>query len=242
MNHETEKEQDLIEHLTELRHCLVWSLGFVLLGFFGCWGFSEKIFDIIRVPIAPYLPDGGFIFTGPMDKFLAHIKVCLLAGIIISSPFWMYQVWKFISPGLYKNEKKYALSFISFGTFLFLTGVSFVYFVVYPMAFKFLMMFGGTTDKGMITIEKYLSFFTTTTLVFGVAFELPLILTILGMMGIISHQFLIEKRRYAIVLLAALSAMFTPPDVISMFAMLTPLVILYEISIILVRMFAPKES
>jgi sec-independent protein translocase protein TatC len=242
MQEHVDDGQTLVEHLTELRTRLIWSIGFILLGFFASWGFSEYIFDIIRGPIQPYLStdSGGLVFTAPMDKFMAHLKVSFLAGIILTCPLWLTQVWLFVAPGLYAGEKKYVVGFISFGTLLFLTGVSFVYFVVYPAAFQFLMGFGGDTDVPMITIGEYLSFFTTTTLVFGAAFEMPLILTILGMMGVIDHKFLAEKRRYAIVLLAAMSAMFTPPDVISMVLMMLPMILLYESSVILVRIFGAK--
>lgn len=241
---ESEDQQSIFDHLTELRRRLSWSLFFIFLGFLVSWGFSEIIFDFVRAPISPYLNSsgGGLIFTAPMDKFIAHIKVSLLSGVIIASPLWIYQIWMFVSPGLYSNEKKYGIGFMCFGTALFLSGVTFVYSVVFPMAFKFLMAFGGDMDKGFITIDRYLSFFITTTLVFGLAFELPLILTILGMVGVINDQFLIEKRRYALVLLAALSAMFTPPDVISMFAMMVPMILLYELSIILVKFFQPKQQ
>ncbi|MCB0356481.1 MAG: twin-arginine translocase subunit TatC [Bdellovibrionales bacterium] len=235
-----EGNDTLIGHLTELRKRLINITLIVLLGFFASWYFSSQIFDLIRAPILPYLPEGGLVFTAPMDKFMAHIKVALIASIIVTCPLWLYQIWLFVAPGLYKNEKKLGIGFLFFDSLLFITGVSFVYFVVYPMAFKFLMLFGGETDKPMITISAYLSFFTTTTLVFGLAFEMPLILTVLGMFGIVSSDFLISKRRYAIVILAALSAVFTPPDVISMLLMMVPMLLLYELSILLVKAFAPK--
>lgn len=237
-----DQEQSLIEHLTELRQRLIKSLVFILLGFFASWGFSEYIFDIIRHPIEPFLrtSSGGLIFTAPMDKFMAHLKISILSGVILSCPFWIYQLWKFVAPGLYQNERRWAISFVGFGSILFLSGVSFVYFVVYPMAFDFLMNFGGSTDMPMITISDYISFFITTTLVFGVAFEMPLILTFLGMVGVIDAEFLRSKRRYAIVLLAVLSAVFTPPDVISMVLMMIPMLGLYELSVILVSILGPK--
>jgi len=236
--------QSLVDHLTELRIRLVRSAYAILAAFCGCWYFSEKLFDIIRVPIQPYLENshGGLIYTAPMDKFVAHLKVSFLAAVIISSPLWLYQVWKFIAPGLYAKEKKYAVGFIFFGTLLFSVGAAFVYFFVFPMAFHFLMTFGGQTDQAMITIDAYLSFFITTTLVFGLAFEMPLILLLLGMMGVIDHLFLKNKRRYAIVVLAAISAVITPPDALSMIMMLVPLCLLYELSIWLVYWFAQKQG
>lgn len=236
-------EQSLIDHLTDLRKCLINTILIVVLGFIACWSFNDILFDIVRMPIAPYLEsnNGGLIFTAPMDKFLASLKVSFLGSVILTSPLWLYQLWKFIAPGLYDSEKKYGVAFIFFGTLLFLAGVSFVYFVVYPMAFEFLLNFGDGKDQALISIGEYLSFFTTTTLVFGVAFELPLILTMLGLLGIIDHHFLASKRRYAIVILALLSAFFTPPDVISQVLMLIPMVLLYELSIVAVKLSGKKR-
>lgn len=236
------QSQTLTDHLTELRDRLIRSAWAILLAAILCWLFSDKIFDIVRAPIAPYLDAGGLIFTNPMDKFIAHMKVAVLGGVIVSCPVWVYQAWMFVAPGLYTNEKKYSMMFISAGSGLFLLGVLFVYFAVLPMAFKFLLTFGGTTDKAMITINEYMSFFMTTTLVFGAAFELPLVIVILGAMGLVDQKFLREKRRYAVVGLAILSAIITPPDVLSMMMLLVPLWMLYELSIILVGVMSHRKS
>lgn len=235
-----EPSQSLIEHLEELRARLIRAFLAIFIGIGAAWSFTDRIMDLIRRPIAPYLPEGGLIFTGVMDKFMAHIKVSAMSGIIMSCPVWIYQLWKFVAPGLYKHERRYGVFFIVFGSLLFLAGVSFVYFFVYPAAFQFLMTFGGSTDKPMISISEYLSFFVTTTMMFGVAFELPLILTILAMLGVIDAQFLKSKRRYAIVVLAAISAVLTPPDLISMIMMLVPMILLYESSIWIIHFLVEK--
>jgi len=236
-----ETRQELVEHLSELRVRLINCLLIILAGTAICWGFSEKIFALIRAPIAPYLTGGGLIYTAPMDKFMAHVKVSIWSGVLLTCPIWLWQIWKFVSPGLYSRERKYAVGFIFFGTGLFLIGVNFAYFVVFPMAFKFLMTFGGAEDRPMIAIDQYLSFVTTTTAAFGAAFELPLILVILGMLGLISQRALKDKRRYAILALAVVSAILTPPDLMSMVMMLVPMVGLYELSVLLVGFFERRK-
>jgi sec-independent protein translocase protein TatC len=240
MNHP--QEQGLIEHLSELRTRLIYAVLGIAVGMAICWNFSTEIMKLIRHPIEPYLPQGGLIFTGVMDKFMAHIKVALLGGVILSCPFWIFQLWKFVAPGLFESERKYAGAFIFTGSFLFLVGVSFVYFFVYPVAFEFLMGFGGDADKPMISIAEYLSFFMMTTLMFGLAFEMPLILVLLALMGLIDAPFLRKHRRYAVVVMAFFAAILTPPDVISMTMMLIPLMFLYESAIIAIVVIVRKRE
>lgn len=231
---EQSEGQGLTEHLAELRTRIIYSLYGLIVTTALAYNFSEQLFNIVRHPIAKYLPSGGLVYTGPMDKFMAHIKIAIVFGIITSCPFWLYQLWKFIAPGLYRNEKKYAALFISAGSFLFLGGVVFSYLVALPMAFDFLFTFGGDVDKPMITIEQYLGFFNQFCLMFGLAFELPLIMSILGMMGLISQRFLIDKGRYAVMILAVVAAVITPPDVMSMIIMLVPLIALYYVGVLVV--------
>jgi sec-independent protein translocase protein TatC len=232
----------LVEHLRDLRLCLTRSLWGIVVGFAICYQYTDTIFDVIRAPIAPYLPSGGLVFVGPVDKFVAHLKVAFFGGIILTSPWWIYQIWNFVAPGLYKNEKKAALTFIGVGAGLFAIGLSFTYFIVFPMAFKFLMSFGGEIDKPMITIDQYLDFFLWTSLSIGAVFELPLILVTLGLLGLISHSFLKNNRKYAIVILSILTAVITPPDLLSMLLMLTPMWLLYDLSTFLVGVIERKRA
>lgn len=243
MSEEVEDQgSGLIDHLTELRVRLMRSVGIILVATLGAFHYAEHIFNALRQPIEPYLPQGGLIYTGPIDKFMAYVKIALISGVILSCPFWLWQVWMFVAPGLYKREKKYAVGFIFSGSFLFIAGVLFAYYVVLPMAFKFLMTFGGSTDVPMIAIDSYLSFISQITLMFGVVFELPLVLTMLGMAGIVSKRFLREKRRYAVMIMAVISAIVTPPDLLSMILMLGPMWLLYEISIFFVAFFERRRE
>lgn len=235
-------EMSLVEHLTELRYRLIRALQGIVIGSVIGIYYSEFLMALIRKPILPYLgADGGLVFTGVMDKFMAHLKVGALSGVILSCPYWLYHLWKFISPGLYKNERRYALGFILSGTVLFSMGVAFVYYFVYPIAFEYLMGFGGNIDKPMITIDEYLGFFVITTLMFGLSFELPLVLLILAMLGVVDSAFLKQQRRYAVVILAVVAALLTPPDVISMTMMLIPLCLLYESSIWAIQLIVEKK-
>jgi sec-independent protein translocase protein TatC len=235
-------QMSLVEHLTELRYRLIKAFQGIIIGVGIGVYFSEEILTVIRRPVLKYLgANGGLVFTGVMDKFMAHIKVGVLGGVIMTCPYWLYHVWRFISPGLYKHERRYAAGFIIAGTVLFMCGVCFVYFLIYPAAFEFLFRIGGDVDKPMITIDEYLGFFTMTTLVFGAAFELPVVLMVLAMMGVIDANFLKSKRRYAMMILAVVAAIVTPPDPLSMIMMLVPLLLLYESSIWLIH-FLVKEN
>ena len=242
MINDTQGASTLTDHLAELRDRLIRSAWALAICTCACWYFNEQIFNFVRAPIMPFLDNHGLIFTGPMDKFIAQLKVAVMAGAILSCPIWLYQLWMFVAPGLYTHERKYSAMFISAGTILFLAGVAFVYYLVMPMAFKFLFSVGGTTDKPMISIKEYMSFFTTMTLVFGAAFELPLVITLLGVIGIVNQKFLREKRRFAIVGLAVLCAIITPPDLLSMLMLLGPMWFLYEISIIIVGLVERKKA
>lgn len=237
-----EPGQTLIDHLTELRTRIVYSGYAVLVTTVICWLLADKILLEIVEPVRRFVPDGKLIFLHPVDMFMAHLKVAVVCGIIVACPFWLYQAWKFVAPGLHMHERKYAIGFIAAGTGLFLVGVSFAYFLVIPGALEFLLTFGSSIGRALITLSDYLSFFTLMILVFGASFELPLVIVILGLMGIVDQKFLREKRRYAIVILAAIAAFITPPDALSMLMLLVPLWVLYEISILIVGFLVERRS
>lgn len=239
---EPDKNMSLIEHIGELRFRVTRAAYGILVGMIACWGFSEKIFNFIREPIQEFLTGGGLVYTAPMDKFMAHIKISFMAGLFLSAPFWLYQLWSFIAPALYKKEKRVAAGFIFFGTLQFLLGLLFSYYVVLPMAFKFLMTFGGEVDKPMITIDHYLGFVTQTSVVFALCFQMPVIISFLGLMGLVSQAFLKEKRRFAVVGISVVSAIVAPPDALSMILLLVPMWVLYEISIIVVGLFEKRRA
>lgn len=235
------KEQNLIDHLIDLRSLFVRSAIILFTGFCVSWFYVDELFAFVRMPIVDFLPNQALIFISPTEKFLSYIKVAFLSSVFFSIPFLLHQLWIFVVPALYKKEKKFMLVFLFLGSFLFILGVGFVYFIVFPNAFSFLLNFGSSADQAMISIAEYLSFFFIMFLVFGLAFEMPLIFSILALTGLVSSKFLASSRRYAVVLLATASAILTPPDIFSMVFMLVPLLLLYEVSIFFVKVLEKKS-
>lgn len=223
----------LTDHLRELRSRLIKICLAVLAGCLLSWFFGSWILDFIRRPIAPFLTstEGQLIVLNPLEKFLSYLKVCLFAGVFISCPYWLFQIWRFVAPGLYESERHWGRIFIGAGSVLFFCGGAFVYFIVYPLAFRFLIHFGGSGELPFISLKEYLSFFIRTSLVFAFVFELPLLLSLLIKVNVLTVEQLRAGRRYAIILIAILSALITPPDVVSMLLMMAPLYLLFELSL-----------
>ena len=228
---------DFTDHLRELRERLIkillsWGAGFAL-----GWLFAGEILEIIARPTAPYLEGTGgkLIFTGPMEKFLAYMKVSFFAGLFLSCPYWLFQIWRFVAPGLYREEKKSAALFVSAGTALFFAGAVFSYQAVCPLTFKFLMTFGGEGEVPFISLKEYTAFFFRTTLIFSLVFEAPLVMVFLTETGLVSVRALEKSRPYTAVGAAVLSALVTPPDIFSMLLMAGPLYLLFELSLFISR-------
>ncbi len=241
-----DSEFTLTDHLTELRDRLVKSIWAIAICSVAAWFFKEEIFMFLSRPIEHALNEGSLVYSGPVDMFVVYLKLAIVTGISLSCPIWLYQLWAFVAPALFAHEKKYSFAFIFCGTTLFVIGVTFAYYLVVPAGLKFLLGLQPDAEiskvRAMIDITKYLGFLTTTTLVFGLAFELPLALTLLAMMGVIDQKFLKEKRRFAIFGMAAVSAVVTPPDALSMLMLLVPLCFLYELSIITVGILVQRRD
>jgi sec-independent protein translocase protein TatC len=180
------------------------------------------------------------IFTGLPEAFFTYLKVSLMAGIILATPVLFYQFWMFVSPGLYRNEKKYMLPVVILSLFFYIIGASFGYFIVFPYGFQFFLGFATDTIQAMPSMKEYLSFASKMLLAFGFVFELPLVLTFMARMGLVTVPFLKKNRKYALLLFFVGAALITPPDVITQIMMALPLMVLYEISIIGARIFGRK--
>jgi sec-independent protein translocase protein TatC len=230
----------LLDHLIELRNRLMWSAAAILAAFLVCYQFKETIYRFLSHPLAVVFEgEAGrkMIATGLTEIFFTYIKVSFWAACCIAFPVVAMQVWKFVAPGLYKNEKRAFLPYLCATPILFLLGASLAYFVVIPYAFKFFVSFETPGAAGSLPIEieakvnEYLSLVMTLLLAFGVAFQLPVLLTLMARAGIITSQGLISKWRYAVVGMFGVAAVLTPPDVVSQTSLAIPLILLYILSI-----------
>ncbi|MCH8013616.1 MAG: twin-arginine translocase subunit TatC [Candidatus Dadabacteria bacterium] len=234
-----------LDHLGELRKRLLWSFLAILVFFIPAYAFSNEIFDFLMKPLIENLPEGSsLIFTRPTEGFTTYLKVSFFASVLLAIPFILYQAWKFVAPALYKKEKQIIIPFIFFGSLFFLLGAAFCYYVASPPAFKFLLNeYSSEYVKAFPTISEALSFFMALIFGFGLVFEFPLIIFILARIGVVTSKWLREKRKYAIILSALIAAILTPTtDAISMMLMFVPIVVFYELGILVAWMFGKKKK
>lgn len=230
-------------HLEELRRRLIICFSAVGIGFVISYVFSKRLFEILMQPLlAAMPPEEKLIYTGLPEAFFTYLKVAFLAGILLSVPVIMYQLWMFIAPGLYDKEKRLVLPVVFLSSVFFLGGALFGYFVVFPFGFKFFMGFASDYVKPLPSMKEYLGFSAKLLFAFGVVFELPLFVTFLAKLGIVNVRFLKAKRKYAILLFFVFASILTPPDVITQIMMAGPLIVLYEVSILGARVFGKKEA
>lgn len=232
-----------ISHLLELRnHLLKVVIGF-LVTFVALFPFANKIYALLAYPLLSKMPIGGqMIATAVTTPFFVPMKVAMLAAFVISLPNTLYQIWSFIAPGLYAHEKKFMLPLVIFSSLLFLAGMSFAYFLVFPIIFGFIV---GTAPKGvavMTDIGNYLDFVITLFMAFGLAFEVPIAVVLVVRFGWVKIQALKDARPYVIVAAFVIGAIFTPPDIISQFMLAVPMWLLYEIGILVSQFIQPKEN
>lgn len=242
MENPTETRMPFTNHLEELRDRLVRILIAIGIGFVASYNFKEWLFKIITKPLADVLPDKSFmIYTGMPEAFFIYMKIAFFASLVLTSPFILYQIWKFISPGLLPQEKKYVLPFVLVSSALFIGGVLFGYFICLPPAFEFFVSFSSDFLKPMFSLKEYLSLTLKFLLGFGVAFQLPVFLFFMTKIGIVNPRMLSKQRRYAILIIFVVAAILTPsPDALTQTLMALPLIVLYEIGIVVSR-FAEKK-
>jgi sec-independent protein translocase protein TatC len=246
---EPEKEEmptmGFLEHLEELRRRIIYSILAVGVGFFFCWGYAERIYEIMQRPIMQALERNGlsekFVYLNPTEPFNLYIKVGAMAGLFVASPFVLYQVWLFISPGLYRNEKRYVMPFMFSTVALFLSGGYFGYKLVYPQALEFLISYGKQFQP-MITIGEYTDLFLTIIIGMGVIFEMPILVFFLSLMGLVTAGWMWRNLRYAILGIFVIAAVLTPTtDILNMCIFAAPMVALYVLSIAIAWLVHPTQ-
>ena len=228
----------LFDHLIELRRRLLWCVATLFIGFFVCLYFAKPIFAILVQPLLA-AGQGKLIYTDIFEAFFVEVKVAFFAALMISFPVLATQIWRFVAPGMYKTEKRAFLPFLLVTPLFFAAGASFAYFVAMPWALHFLLSYqgnvGGVQQEALPGVGNYLSFVMRFLFGFGVAFLMPVLLMVLERAGIVTREQLAKSRRYAIVAAAGVSAVLTPPDVVSMLMMLVPLYALYEFALLAIR-------
>jgi sec-independent protein translocase protein TatC len=230
-----EATMSFLDHLEEFRRRLLWSLGALVLG--ACVGFwltaQYDVIGFLTRPVRPLLEDGRLTYLHPTEPFMVSIKVGIFVGAVIALPIVFYHFWRFVAPGLLENEKKIFIPALLSSVGLFVGGAALAFFLVLPFGLKFFLGFGSESLQPMITINDYFSFAMQITLMFGLVFETPLVILVLAWVGVLPTRVIKKYRRHAIALMAVVSAVLTPADVVSMLLMLVPLYVLFEISVVL---------
>ena len=250
MKNDTQKQGSFVSHLTELRTRLVNSIYLLFIFFLISYYFSEEIYNFLVQPYADAVKNDDInrrlIFTALQETFITYLKVSFFAAFFISSPFILIQVWKFIAPGLYDNERKALMPYLILTPLLFLLGGLLVYYLIMPLAIKFFLSFETTSQIDNLPIQleakvnEYLSLIMKLIFAFGISFQLPVILSLLARVGFVDSEYLRKRRKYVVVIIFAVAAVLTPPDPVTQIGLAIPLLLLYELSIISVKLIEKK--
>ena len=237
-----EKEMTFFEHLGELRKRILLSVAYILLFFMVSWAFVDKIYDWLSKPLLQFMPGGyKLAFTSLTEPFMMYVKISFISGLFIASPFVFYQLWRFISPALYKKEKKFVVPFVFFTTLFFAAGGAFGYYYIFPWACKFFLKI-GENFQAIITIEQYFDLAFRVLLGIAVVFELPVLSFLLAKLGVLTAGFLLRNFKYAVVIIFIIAAVITPtPDMITQSLFALPMMALYLLSILIAKVVGPKD-
>jgi len=236
-------QESFISHLVELRTRLLRALGAIAVVFIALmfWPGPGHIYDLLAAPLTAALPQGSkMIATGVITPIVVPLKVTALAALMVALPYVLYQVWAFVAPGLYEHEKKLAVPLVVAGTVLFFCGVAFCHFFVFGQVFAFIADFAPKSITPAPDIDAYFTFVLTMFLAFGVTFEIPIVVVLLVRFGLVTVEQLVEWRSYVILGNAVIAAVITPPDVVSMLALLIPMCLLYEAGLFVARYITPR--
>ena len=238
-----DKKLPLTAHLEELRKRLIYSFLSIGVAFGISYVYIKEIVEILMRPLVRALPAGStLVFTAVPEAFLTYLKAALLAGVFFSSPFILYQIWAFVSPGLYEREKKYIYPYLFVSTIFFVAGALFCYLIVFPVVFRFFLSFATKDIRPLPAIKEYLTFTIKLLLAFGLLFQWPALILFLSRMGVVSSKTLAKNRKYAILGIFVAAAVLTPPDLVSQLLLAGPLLVMYEGSIWMAKFLGKKEE
>lgn len=237
-------EMPFLDHLEELRRRIIWALlALAICAVLGFFVVTElDVIGILERPFQSVMPGQNLLFTSPTTPVVVTFKLAFVVGFILALPVIAFQAWSFFSPALYEHEKRLVIPAIAVGFLLFLAGIAMAYFFVLPLGLNFLLGFQAESLEPIITIDEYLKFATRLILAFGIIFEMPVVLVLLGLLGIVTPEGLRKYRRHAVVVLAISAALLTPADIGTMFMLFTPMILLYEMSIWLVRIVVRRDE
>ncbi|MEO5691847.1 MAG: twin-arginine translocase subunit TatC [Usitatibacter sp.] len=239
----SDSQETFLSHLIELRKRLVWALMVYAVACVPTLYYSAELYDLLAAPLMRNLPEGArMIATGVISPFLIPMKIAFMAGLVLALPFLLYQAWAFVAPGLYMHEKKLALPLVVSSTVLFLAGMAFCYFIVFGKVFAFIASFAPKSISVAPDIEAYFNFVLGMFLAFGLAFEVPVVVVVLVLTGLVTVEQLREWRGYVVVGVFIIAAVVTPPDVVSQIALAVPMCILYEVGIIVGQMVTRSRA
>jgi len=242
---EDDVQLSLRDHLMELRKRLKWAVLSLVLGFGASYYWSQQIFHFMMKPVLAALPEGeqALHFSSGLEPLLIYLKVALYAGLFLASPFIFWQLWMFVAPGLYRRERRKVAPFVLAATFFFVAGAAFCYLVILPPAFKVMIDFAGPDIKPVLMMDEQLGLVMTMVLAFAIVFELPMILTLLAMMGVVDYKFLSKYRRHAIVVNVLIAAFVTPTgDPFNLALMAVPMMVCYELGVLGARIFGKRDE
>jgi len=237
------EKMSFLEHLDELRRRIIFAIISLAVAFVVCFTFSTQIYEFLIAPLMLALPEGGkLIATNPTEIFILYLKMSFFVSIFVASPAWLTQVWMFIAPGLYPNEKKFAIPFIVFGTAFFLLGASFSHYMVFPVAVNFLTTFGTDQIDINLKVSEVFSFYSRVILGTGLVFQIPTVVFLLSRIGLITPGFLWRNFKYAILTIFIVAAIITPPDVVTQTLLAFPMIGLYLLSIGIAYVFGRERD
>jgi sec-independent protein translocase protein TatC len=238
-----DEKKPFMSHLEELRSRLIVCAVAVAAAFFITYFFSERLFRILVAPLIKVMPEGEkLVFTSLPEMFMVYLKVALIAAVLLAAPVIFYEMWLFVAPGLYQKEKRFMIPFVVTSSILFVGGALFGYFIVFPFGFQFFIGYNNELVKALPSVGQYFSFSIKLLFAFGIIFELPVVIFFLTRMGLVTPEYLAKKRKYAILFAFIIGAILTPPDVFTQFLMAVPLIVLFELGIIVSKLARKKAK